>query len=104
MNDKVNEIVYNKATMYKEKTLEALRKPKENISPTNTRRLSREQQQQQQQPMMQSDLRLQVSIQDESMSQHKVIEEMTRQIRNQASTLKATSSPLRQKVDSDSNI
>lgn len=40
LNDKVNEIIYNKATMYKEKTLDALRRPKENVSPNGRARCS----------------------------------------------------------------
>jgi len=37
LNDKINEILYNKATMYKEKTLEALKKSNENCSPNSRR-------------------------------------------------------------------
>lgn len=37
LNEKINEIIYNKATMYKEKTLEALKKSNENCSPNSRR-------------------------------------------------------------------
>lgn len=34
LNDKINEIIYNKATSYKEKTIEALKKGNDHVSPT----------------------------------------------------------------------
>ncbi len=37
LSDKINEIIYNKATSYKEKTLDALRKNQEQVSPRGRR-------------------------------------------------------------------
>lgn len=37
LNDKINEIIYNKATHYKEKTLDALKKGSEQMSPRGRR-------------------------------------------------------------------
>ena len=37
LNDRINEIIYNKAAKYKEKTLEALRKNPETGSPRGRR-------------------------------------------------------------------
>lgn len=37
LNDKINEIIYNKATNYKNKTLDALQKGNEQISPRGRR-------------------------------------------------------------------
>lgn len=37
LSDKINEIIYNKATSYKERTLDALRKNQEQISPRGRR-------------------------------------------------------------------
>ena len=37
LNDRINEIIYNKAAKYKEKTLEALRKNPETVSPRGRR-------------------------------------------------------------------
>ena len=37
LNDKINEIIYNKAAVYKEKTLEVLKKNPEQISPRGRR-------------------------------------------------------------------
>lgn len=37
LNDKINEIIYNKASAYKEKTLEVLRKNADGYSPRGRR-------------------------------------------------------------------
>lgn len=37
LNDKINEIIYNKATNYKEKTIDALKQGREQISPRGRR-------------------------------------------------------------------
>ena len=37
LNDKINEIIYNKATNYKERTLDALKKSADQISPRGRR-------------------------------------------------------------------
>ena len=79
LNDKINDIIYNKAAAYKEKTLECLKKNPEQGSP----RGRRERQQQWGIPDN-SDLRLKQAIEGERMTTAKALGQIQRVMRFQS--------------------
>lgn len=89
LNEKVNEIIYDKVSQYREKTLEALKKPiKENVSPNQARRR-----------MMviaggdqpESDHRLNKFLREDAAITRNALDEMHRQIRLQANQIRSRS-------------
>ena len=79
LNDKINEIIYNKAAVYKEKTLNVLQRNPEQSSPRGRR-----ERQQEYGISDQSDVRLRQAIDGERMTTERALDQMQRVMRVQS--------------------
>ena len=79
LNDKINEIIYNKAATYKERTLEVLKKNPEQLTPRG-----RYERQEQFGIEPESQIRLREALQQEKMTTEKALNQIGRVIRQQS--------------------